>query len=850
MSTKTELRSSPLVSAYKLPVNNYDEMLSASGMVRDHWKHFIDSLNSLGAPEIERRNYEVKRLLRENGVSYNVHGDPEGQFRPWQLDPVPFVIGSDEWATIESGLIQRAELLNLVLQDLYGPRELLKQNLLPPDLVYGSKDFLSQCENVRLSGDHQLIFYSADFARGPDRQMWIISDRTEAPTGLGYTLENRNIMSRVFPSLFRDCQVHRLAGFFRMLRANLEELAANSSNQPTIVVLTSGPKSEFYFEHAFLSSYLGYPLVQGADLTVRGGSVWMKSVGGLTPVDIIFRRVSDRLCDPLELDGYSAEGVPGLLEASRRGNVTVVNPIGSSLIENPAFMAFLPRLARHYLGQDLRLPNAATWWCGHEKEKTFVLENLKDLVIRSVSRRHGNNSTFAGDLDSKSLKNLYQKILAKPTDYVAQERVTFSTLPSFVENRFEPRNAIIRSFVVARGQSYVVMPGGLTLSSPYPDNFMITYERGGISKDTWILDTEPGTEKRSESAPLLLEQSVATESALTSRTAENLYWIGRYAERGEATARLLRTIITLHNEKEDLFVQGTGPLKVLLRALTRFTGSYPGFVGAGKQERLKHPEKELIEVTMDANRNGSLAMTLNFFIRAGYSIRECWSNDTWRVVNDIEDEWSNVSDYSNASINEIQDKIDLLITALGAYSGLMMESMTRETGWIVLDIGRRLERALNLIRLIRSTVVIIHKENVEYALLESLLATSESLITYRRRYRSQLKLINVLDLLLLDPTNPRSLIYQLEQLQKHISRLPHQSHPKRLSNEDKLILRASSFLRLSELDFSIDSPKPTLYHKKVDATLSELVTMLLELSEALTQSYFVHAEIPTQLTGG
>ena len=837
-----------LLSSYKLLSNNDDEMLSDSRSVREHWRHFIHSLDLLGEQELENRHCEMQRLLRENGVSYNVNGDPEGQFRPWQLDPIPFLISSKEWATIESGLIQRAELLNLVLQDLYGPRELVKNNLLPPELVYGSNDFLRQCENIKLTGDHQLIFYAADFARGPDQRMWLISDRAEAPTGLGYILENRNIMSRVLPSLFRDCQVHRLAGFFRMLRANLDELSPHGVNQPTIVVLTSGPNSEFYFEHAFLSSYLGYTLVQGADLTVRNGSVWMKSVGGLTRVDIILRRVADQLCDPLELDGGSKVGVPGLLEAVRRGNVTIANPIGSGIIENPALMAFLPGLAEHFLGQELRLPSAATWWCGQEKEKKYVLDNLENLVIRSLSHARGNRAIFGGNLDRRSLKTLHEKIMARPAEYVAQEQVSLPTMPSFIKSQIVPRHAIVRSFVVARGQSYVVMPGGLTLSSPEPENFMITYESGGISKDTWVLASEPNVAMPADAASRFEENFSSTISVLTSRSAENLFWVGRYAERAEATARLLRTVINLYNEKENLMTQGeTDELKVILRALTRFTSSYPGFVGDGRQDRLKHPDKELVEVTMDTNRNGSLAMTLNFFIRAAYSIRERWSNDTWRVVNDIEDEWRGSPDYSTITINRVQDKIDLLITSLGAYSGLMMESMTRETGWIILDIGRRIERTVNLIRLIRSTVIIVHKETIEYALLESILATSESLITYRRRYRSQLKLENVLDLLLLDPTNPRSLVYQLDLLRQHIALLPHESDQRRLSREDKLILNASSFLHLSEINSAVDITKSTRYHKKVDSTLSRLMNIIIELSEVLTRSYFTHAEVPRQL---
>jgi uncharacterized circularly permuted ATP-grasp superfamily protein len=539
----SEYQNDDVISkSYAVKTDSYDEMWA--GQVRPHWRKFIQSIDDLGGAEIVRLNREAIRMLRENGVTYNVHGDPEGLNRRWQLDLIPLIIDSGEWKVIESGLIQRAELFNLILSDIYGPGRLLKDGMIPLELVYSLDGFLPQCAQIRLPEPHQLIIYAADMARGPDDRMWILSDHTQMPRGSGYALENRTATARVLPDLIRDCQVIRLADFFRNLRIKLASIAPRGKDNPRIVVLTPGPKSADYFEHAYLAAYLGYTLVQGDDLTVRDGAVWLKSIDGLQPVDVILRRVDDRYCDPLELRGDSHLGVAGLLEAARRGSVAVANPLGSSVLENSGLMAFLPRIAQYFGKAELILPSAATWWCGQSKELDHVLKHLHELVIKPVYNPPDIPSVVFGvALTKKELEELKNRIQAKPHLFVGQEMVSFSTTPSLINGQLEPHHATLRSFLVAHEHGYAVMPGGLTLSAPDKDNLVVSERSGGISKDTWVLTAEPQEYISLWLEPGGVEDTVKSTFVLTSRATENLYWVGRYSERAEGTARLLRTIL-------------------------------------------------------------------------------------------------------------------------------------------------------------------------------------------------------------------------------------------------------------------------------------------------------------------
>lgn len=833
-----------VVNGYPVEPGAYDEMWD--GQIRPHWQPFCRAIEAFGSDELERRRQEVRRLLRENGVTYNVQGALQGLQRPWELDAIPLLISGDDWASIEAGLMQRAGLFNLILTDLYGPRQLIKRGLLPLELIYSHSGFLRACDQVRLPGAHQLLLYAVDLARGHNGRMWVLSDRTQTPHGVGYALENRTVLARTLPSLFRDCRVRQLSSFFRALRTGLAAIAPHRKDDPRIVMLTPGPRSETYFEHAYLAAALGYTLVQGDDLTVRDGYVWLKSLDGLQLVDIIVRRVDDHFCDPLELRQDSRRGVAGLLEAVRRGNVAVANPPGSGVLENPGLMAFLPGIAQYLLGEELRLPSAATWWCGQPKEREYVLQHLDRLVIKTMHSQPAPHVVF-GDLLSKAERTAWRdRIQAQPHLYVGQEQISFATAPTLRQGEWQPHRTVIRAFLVAQEQGYAVMPGALTRSAPAKEKGALSTLAGEISKDTWILASEPQQPTRLWLPSGTHEITPASKGVLPSRAAENLFWVGRYAERAEGTARLLRTILRKLNESGEFAEEAeTACLGALFDALIAVTDAWSSSP-AGTAQRMQ-PEPEVLAVTLDTARRGSLAGTLQALVRAAYAIRDRWSTDTWRVFDDIEERWADLQATQHVSLHRVQNELDQLVTALVALAGLTMESMTRELGWLMLDIGRRIERGVLLVTLLRSTLVSQHEPLVEYLLLEAVIATCESLMTYRRRYRAHLQLQTVLELLLLDGANPRSLAYQLEHLQQHIAKLPRERSTYRLSEEERVLLEASSRLHLSNLTALAQVAPGTTRYQELDELLAHLGQLLAQTSNILTQTYFSHAQGPQQL---
>ena len=865
-------------------------MLSRDRQINPHWYDFMKALDTLGLAEMESRHQEVQRLLRENGVTYVVHGEQQ-EHRPWELDPIPLIISNTEWETISAGLTQRAKLLNLILTDLYGERRLIKEGLIPPEAVYAHAGFLRACVGLIPSECPFLMNYAADLARGSDGRMWVLGDRTQAPSGAGYALENRTALARALPDLFGEVGIHRLSSFFRALQNSVLDLqyqldqlesttriAAQRGDNPHVVVLTPGPLNETYFEHAYIASYLGYTLVQGDDLTVWDGRVWLKSLGGLRPVDIILRRVDDIFCDPLELRQDSRLGVAGLLEAIRQGNVTVINPPGSGVLENPSLLPFLPGIAKHLMGEDLLLPSVATWWCGEPKQRDYVLANLKQLVIKPTYRQPGGRPLFGSELSRTELDTLRAQINAEPYLYVGQEYIHFSTTPSLIEGRLEPRRTILRLFLFAEKGGYTVMPGGLTRCEGEKGKLTVSIQGGGISKDTWILapDPEPHISLWQQRTGQM--QTVDASDGLSSRAAENLFWVGRYAERAEGQARLLRIVLnkakmdrigleasrlgqvspaSLFTETEDAReISELAYLRSMLRSLSGLTSSHPSFTNKSEQSL----ENELLSIMLDTENSGSLVSTLQALVSAAYAVRDRWSTDTWRVMNNIENLCAtlekSIPEDGNASPQILTDlvlqeaelaSLDQLMIFLSALSGLNAESMTQTVGWISLDMGRRIERALLLIVLCRSSLVAVQDEWIEDLLLESVLAAAECLITYRSRYRSALHFPTVLELLLLDENNPRSLLYQLKRLEEQIGVLPREKLGYRLSEEEQLILEALTQLQLSNTMDLAECSEHTTQRTGLEKLLVRLAQMLIDISDVLTHTYFSHIQRPQQL---
>jgi uncharacterized alpha-E superfamily protein len=653
-------------------------------------------------------------------------------------------------------------------------------------------------------------------------------------------------MTRILPQFFQDGNIHRMSFFFRTLRAGLAALPTRRKEQPRIVVLTPGPYNELYFEHAYLASYLGYPLVQGDDLTVRDGNVWLKTLDGLQPVEVIIRRLNDRFCDPLELAEDSLLGVAGLLQAARLGNVVIVNPLGSGVLENPGLIPFLPGIARYYLGCDLKLPSAATWWCGQPKERAHVLAHLDRFVIKPIYRTYKSASVFGALLSTAERDALRRRIEARPHLYVGQEQVSFSTTPCLIQGKIEPRHAAIRTFLTAHEGRYHVMKGGLTRAARDRGVSVPSRHFDNVSKDTWVLTAKPERHVslwlQAASDDLAMERS----GILASRAAENLYWTGRYAERLEGAARLLRTVILQLNRAEesgdDVQQQHIG---ILEHAITAVTETFPGFLADHPLDRTA-AIAELRRIMIDDQHPGTLAHALGCLSQAALMVRDRWSSDNWRVLDSIRNHWRRVQQQTDLPIISAEYELDHLISGLAAFMGLNMESMTREPGWLMLDAGRRTERALWLIRMMKSMLVPSYEDLLEHLVLESFLSTHESLITHRRRYRSYLQLQTVLEVLLVDETNPRSLAYQLDRLQRNIARMPRPRLGKRISAEEKLALEAATQLKLADPATLARRPAGEINTRLLDL-LSFIEDRLMRVTDVLNQTYFTHIQGARQL---
>jgi uncharacterized circularly permuted ATP-grasp superfamily protein/uncharacterized alpha-E superfamily protein len=839
--------------------SSYDELLGAGGKVRPHWETFFHSYRQLGGgngasrggdggsggEEVSRRNEDMMRLLKENGVTYNIYGEPSGMNRPWKLDIIPFLIDRNEWQGIESGLLQRARLLDLVLADIYGERRLIKSGILPAELIYNHSGFIRPCAGIRPPGVHSLILYSADLARSKEGRIWVVGDRTQAPSGSGYALENRTAMTRVVPELFSGLPVRHLSPYFNALRSGLNEIAPHQNQNPRIVILTPGSNNETYFEHAYLSSYLGFTLVQGNDLIVKDNHVWLKTMGGLERVDVILRRVDDIYCDPLELKEDSQLGIPGLLQCVRSGNVSIANPIGSGILENPGLMPFLQQAARYFLAEDLLIPTIASWWCGQPKEQQYVLANLPSLVIKRIYRNPtGSSSVDGGSLSAAQLSELRQRIMAQPTLYVGQEKVDISHTPSLVGGKIESRKVLFRGFLVAGREGYTAMTGGLCRTSAEAGNFIISNQSGGISKDAWILSPEPG-----RILTVLKETpertAVTSGDTLPSHAAENLFWVGRYTERVLGNARFLRTVMQFVAEGNKLATENNRQTeRCLLMALTQYSYTYPGFIGPASEALLADPWKELREVLFNEKRAGSLKYNFLQFYKAVHEVREHWSTDTWRVLRAIEEEFRLEFGLSHHDRLQMQHTLDDVITSVVAFIGLNRESISREQGWIMLDAGRKIEQSMLLITLLRTMMVIKWSEQVEYNLLQSVLMSNEGLVNYRYKYRMAIEHSLVLDLLLFDPNNPRSLTYQVDRLKAYLKNLPKKVE---VSEYERLIIEADDLLKRVDKNELAMPDEDGVAYTGLDKFLTEMYGLLSGIPGVISKTYFKHEQVPKTL---
>ncbi|MBY0239325.1 MAG: circularly permuted type 2 ATP-grasp protein [Burkholderiaceae bacterium] len=774
-------------------------MLDAARAPRAHWRAMLANLEH-EAPDMMRQRFEmVRRQVRENGVTYNVTADADGKQRPWDLNVLPLILPHEEWSGIEAAVIQRATLLNKILCDVYGKQELLREGLLPPALIHGHAGFLRPCHGMRHHDGMALHFYAVDLARAPDGRWWVVADRTQAPSGAGYALENRAIIAPTFPDLLRELKVQPLGGFFRTMRDSLVHWGRLCAAQgdtpaplrdgemPLIVLLTPGAGTASYYEQAYLARYLGLPLVEGGDLTVRDGVVFLKTLSGLHRVHVVMRRVDDELCDPLELRS-SMLGVAGLTQAARRGNVLVANSLGSSLLESGALLGFLPALSRRLLGEPLKMPSVATWWCGEPAALEAVISRLDRLVIKPSFSQLPQFAVFGQDLGGDARAAFIAGLRANPNNYVAQELVRLSQAPVWKAGPaggLQPRAIGLRVFACATPQGYVVMPGGLTRVATGPDARVLAMQMGGASKDTWVQARARVEPHRLQKRSVKHEDLVREDSNLSSRMAENLLWFGRHAERCDNIARLLRVVLNiLFNVRFDqrgaewpavealcIWFQLIDPAQKAMPARqSQVQSQGPGLdgqsqtqtqgtagVGAGATSAAIFTDAEIESALLLAVVSPDvpgLARQQQQLHRMASQLHERFSVDNWRALNRmvqppaIPDE--------RPSQSEVMTILDDAAASLMTLAGFALDGMTRDLGWRFMSIGRRLERLQFQSVVLQRALAMDENGNLDW-----LLELSDSIITYRARYRAQPEWLPVLDLLLCDATNPRSILFQI-----------------------------------------------------------------------------------------
>ncbi|NWD74629.1 circularly permuted type 2 ATP-grasp protein [Pseudomonas gingeri] len=822
-----------LLDRYPLTAGTYHELLDDGGAVRAHWQPLVDQLQRSTPLQLAQRQALLARQIQENGVTYNVYADPKGADRPWELDLLPHIIPADEWQRVAAGIAQRARLLNAVLADLYGPQTLIRDGLLPAELVFGHNNFLWPCQGIQPPAGTFLHLFAVDLARTPDGRWWVTADRTQAPSGAGYALENRTIVSRAFPDLYRDLRVHHMAGFFRTLQETLVRQAPSDAESPLVVLLTPGRFNESYFEHLYLARQLGYPLVEGGDLTVRDATVYLKTLSGLQRVHAIMRRLDDDFCDPLELRTDSALGVPGLLEAVRQGRVLVANALGSGVLESPGLLGFLPRINQHLFGEELILPSIATWWCGEPPVLAQALEKLPELLIKPAFPSQSFVPVFGRDLDDEQRLALAERIRARPYAYVAQELAQLSQAPIWQaeECALQPRAIGMRVYAVASADGYRVLPGGLTRVAAEADAEVVSMQRGGASKDTWVLSerTPSGEHWRTQRA-LGVRDLVRRDPYLPSRVVENLFWFGRYCERCDDSARLLRIMLAR-------YVDGDDP-QALQAA-----------VDLGESLMLLPDEGELPERLLAALLGDdwpfSLRSNLQRLQWAASQVRGKLSRENWQALVELQREAMSLES-EDPNFGELLDFLNRLVMSLAALSGFALDDMTRDEGWRFLMIGRRIERlqflSSSLAAFLRGIAVF------DQAGLEWLLELGNSSITYRSRYLAVPQLIPVLDLLLLDEQNPHAVLFQLKLVSRTLRRLNDDFGVPRELGLNQLVERLGRF-DLGNLESALFGD--TGVRDVLDGLaelLQEVADASSQVSDRLALRHFAHVDDVSQQT--
>jgi uncharacterized circularly permuted ATP-grasp superfamily protein/uncharacterized alpha-E superfamily protein len=809
-------RLDTLVASYRPLPGIFDEMMGADGSVRPHWRPLLEMLATLGGDEINRRFAAADRYLRSSGVFYRVYEDAAGIERPWRLSHVPLIIDPAEWRGLEAGLVQRAELLEAVLADAYGPSRLTRDGHLPATVLAGNPEFLRPLVGVAPPGGAHLRFYAVDVARGADGRWWVLGDRAQAPSGAGYAIENRLALSRAVPDIYRASRAERLAPFFQAFQAELASLGRQDNAH--ICVLTPGPMSETYFEHAYLARYLGFLMVEGEDLSVRDDGVFVRTVSGLQRAEVLLRRIDADFADPLELNAASRLGAAGLLQAVRDNKVVIVNALAAGLVEARAMLAFLPALARSVLGTELAIPNVATWWLGQADVREPIIEKLGGLVIAPAFQSHVDERNEIGVLGAKlgdaERTALIDAIRDRGVDYVAQEAVTLSSMPVWRDGRLQPRPFTLRVFLSKVAGRWQAMPGGFVRIADTPDARAVSLKRGAATADAWLLARGPV----GETTLLPVADRIEVQRAsgiLPSHAADNLFWVGRYVERAEATLRLVRAMTNRAAEADE----STAPMLSALGSLLQAWNAVPDGTAGAQTAFLVRAALSNVQLS------GALPALTGAARAAASVIRDRFSPDAWRAINDLATIIA-MPLTSGGNETAITERVEAALRIIASLSGLAQENMTRLAGWRFLELGRRIERAILSGRLIRCFAL----PGAPEGSLDLLLELADSQITYRQRYVMVAAIAPVIDLVMLDPNNPRSMAFQLDCIEAHLSALPGRSAAGRLSPVQQIAAGLATRLRTVEVA-AVDQ-----------ALILEAEQALMKLSDAISAAYLTNTE--------
>lgn len=815
-----------MLSGYRPLSGVHDEMKRPDGSIRAPWDRFFAEVGALGPDGLMEAVTAADRHLKDSGVFYRVYDDPTGGERPWPLAPLPLILGAEEWRALEAGVIQRARLAEAILADAYGEGRLARDGIVPAAAVAGSPDFLRPLVGVPPAGGRHLRIYAVDLGRGPDGNWWVLSDRTQAPSGSGYALENRIAMSRALPEVARALNVQRLAPFFQSFRDELSGL--NSRAEARVALLTPGPLNETYFEHAYLARYLGFLLVEGADLTVRDGAVYVRTVSGLKRVDVIWRRLDGDFADPLELKSSSRLGVPGLVEAIREGGVTIANALGSGLVESRALMSFKPALARAALGEELILPSLATWWCGQPRERAQVLAEFDRMALApafepTLDVIPGGRGAIGGSLSPEQKTRLSDHIARRGLDIVGQEVVKLSTMPVWDAGRLVPRPFVLRLFLAAVGKDdWVVMPGGFCRISGTADARFVSLQQGASASDVWVLSDGPVPETSLLPPPDRVRIR-RTTGTLPARAADNLFWLARYLERAEGTLRIVRGLL---GRTAEGGAPSGGPVIRKLAVLLHRMGALPETVDRASPWRLASA------VLTDRRDIGAVPVLTQAARSAAAAIRDRMAPDAFQTVMDLGRRFD-MLEARRLNAAMALDETNAALRQLAAYAGLASENMNRGTGWRFLELGRRIERAVSTARVVR----LLAEEDAPAGALDLMLELGDSQITYRTRYVMTASRLPAVDLLVLDDNNPRSIAYQLERISEHLAALPATV----VDGRPIPLLRLARRLR--------DEFAATPVEEFDISRLDGLVGDLFRLSEALSERFFTRrpaSELPEE----